>query len=60
MCCWLDINEPRHMVMVAIMRILLIWIFWLALVIWWLSPEIASVKDRVAEHNVQIEKMINE
>ena len=48
------------MVMVAIMRILLIWIFWLALVIWWLSPEIASVKDRVAEHNAQIEKMINE
>ena len=41
-------------------KVAVIWIVWLALVFYWLSPEIASVKDRVAEYNAQIEKMINE
>ena len=42
------------------MKIVLIWIIWLALVFYWLSPEITAVKDRVAEHNAQIEKALNE
>ena len=42
------------------MKNIQIWIFWQALVFYWLSPEIATVKDKVAEHNAQIEKMINE
>ena len=44
----------------ATMKILLIWCVWLALVLWWLSPEVSSIKERVEEHNAQIEKTINE
>ena len=39
---------------------MLIWIVWLALVFYWLSPEIESVKNKVDEHNKQIERIINE
>jgi predicted Holliday junction resolvase-like endonuclease len=42
------------------MKILLIWIVWLALVLWWLTPEMNAVKDRVAEHNAQIERTLKE
>jgi hypothetical protein len=42
------------------MKIALIWIFWFALVLWWLSPEVSSIKERVEEHNAQIERTINE
>jgi hypothetical protein len=42
------------------MGVVLIWIFWLALVFWWLTPEIDSIKDRVAEHNAQIQKALEE
>ena len=44
----------------AFMKIALIWIVWLALVLWWLSPEVSSIKDRVNEHNAQIEKTLHE
>ena len=41
-------------------KLVLIWIVWLGLVFWWLSPQIDAVKTQVEEHNKQIEKMINE
>ena len=42
------------------MRVILIWAAWLALVLYWLTPEMNSVKDKINEHNKQIERMINE
>ena len=42
------------------MRVALIWIVWLALVLWWLTPEMNSVKDRINEHNEQIKRTLNE
>ena len=42
------------------MRVALIWIVWLALVLWWLTPEMNSVKDRINEHNEQIKRALNE
>jgi len=42
------------------MKLALIWIVWLALVFYWLSPEISAVKDKVAEHNAQIERTLKE
>jgi hypothetical protein len=44
----------------AIMKILLIWVVWLALVLWWLTPEMNAVKDKINAHNAQIERIINE
>ena len=44
----------------ATMKIALIWIVWLALVLWWLSPEIETVRDKVSEHNAQIERALHE
>jgi len=44
----------------ATMKILLIWIVWLGLVLYWLTPEMNAVKDKINEHNAQIEKIINE
>jgi predicted Holliday junction resolvase-like endonuclease len=44
----------------AIMKILLIWVVWLALVLWWLTPEMNAVKDKINAHNAQIEKALNE
>jgi predicted Holliday junction resolvase-like endonuclease len=42
------------------MKILLIWIVWLALVFYWLSPEVESVRNKVTEHNKQIQKALEE
>ena len=42
------------------MRVAIIWIIWLALVVWWLSPEMNEIKDNINEHHAQIEKTINE
>jgi hypothetical protein len=42
------------------MKVALIWIIWLALVVWWLSPEVDDIRDNVTEHNTQIERTINE
>ena len=42
------------------MRVVVIWCVWLALVLWWLTPEMNSVKDRINEHNEQIKRIINE
>jgi hypothetical protein len=42
------------------MRVALIWIVWLALVLWWLTPEMNEIKDRINEHNEQIKRIINE
>jgi hypothetical protein len=44
----------------ATMKILLIWIVWLALVLWWLSPDFEGVRNRVEEHNKQIQKALEE
>jgi hypothetical protein len=42
------------------MKILLIWCVWLALVLWWLSPEVEGIRDKVTEHNAQIERALHE
>ena len=42
------------------MRVVVIWCVWLALVLWWLTPEMNAVKDRINEHNEQIKRIINE
>jgi len=42
------------------MRVALIWIVWLALVLWWLTPEMNEIKDNINTHNAQIEKTFNE
>jgi hypothetical protein len=42
------------------MKIALIWIVWLALVLWWLTPEMNSIKDNINEHNEQIKRALNE
>ena len=44
----------------ATMKILLIWVVWLALVLWWLTPEMNAVKDKINEHNAQIERTLHE
>ena len=46
--------------MAAIMRIILIWGIWLALVLWWLTPELNHIKDKINEHNTQIERVLHE
>jgi hypothetical protein len=38
----------------------LTWGVWLVLVIWWLSPQVQGVRDKVSEHNAQIQRQINE
>ena len=42
------------------MKVALIWLVWLALVLWWLTPEMNEIKDNINEHNAQIEKTFNE
>jgi len=42
------------------MRVALIWIVWLALVLWWLTPEMNEIKDNINEHNAQIERALHE
>ena len=42
------------------MKVAIIWIIWLALVLWWLNPEMNAVKDRINDHNEQIKRIINE
>ena len=44
----------------AIMRIIVIWAIWLALVLWWLTPELNHVRDQINEHNVAIKKALEE
>jgi hypothetical protein len=44
----------------AIMRVVLIWCVWLALVLWWLTPELNHVKEKINEHNAQIERALHE
>ena len=44
----------------AIMKTIVIWAVWLALVLWWLTPEMNSVKDKINEHNEQIKRALNE
>jgi predicted Holliday junction resolvase-like endonuclease len=38
----------------------LIVVAWLVLLVWWLSPSVNSVKNKINEHNAQIEKALNE
>ena len=42
------------------MKVVVIWIVWLGLVLYWLTPEMNAVKDRINEHIAQIERTINE
>ena len=42
------------------MKVILIWAAWLALVLYWLTPEMNAVKDKINEHNAQIERILNE
>ena len=42
------------------MKVALIWIVWLGLVLYWLTPEMNAVKDKINEHTAQIEKTFNE
>jgi hypothetical protein len=42
------------------MRVTVIWIVWLALVLWWLTPELNHVKDKINERSTQIERTLNE
>ena len=44
----------------APMKTLVIWTVWLALVLWWLTPEINHVKDKINERSAQIERALNE
>jgi hypothetical protein len=39
---------------------ILIILVWVALVYWWLSPSVNSIRDKINEHNIQIEKALNE
>lgn len=38
----------------------IVWIIWLALVLWWLTPGLNQVKDKINEHNTQIERTLDE
>ena len=38
----------------------LAWVVWLVLVLIWLSPEVESVRNKVTEHNKQIQKTLEE
>jgi hypothetical protein len=42
------------------MKVALIWIVWLGLVLYWLTPEMNAVKDQINEHNVAIKKALEE
>jgi hypothetical protein len=42
------------------MKVIVIWCVWLGLVLYWLTPEMNAVKDRINEHNEQIKRIINE
>jgi hypothetical protein len=44
----------------ATMKVVVIWCVWLGLVLYWLTPEMNAVKDRINEHNEQIKRIINE
>ena len=40
------------------MRVAIIWIIWLALVVWWLSPEVDDIRDNVKNNYENIKKTI--
>jgi hypothetical protein len=42
------------------MRVVVIWCVWLGLVLYWLTPEMNSIKDNINEHNEQIKRALNE
>jgi hypothetical protein len=42
------------------MKVAIIWIVWLGLVLYWLTPEMNEIKDKINEHATQIERTINE
>ena len=37
-----------------------IWILWLVLFCWWLTPEVNHVKDQINQHNAEIKKALEE
>jgi hypothetical protein len=42
------------------MKVVVIWIVWLGLVLYWLTPELNHVRDQINEHNEQIKRALNE
>ena len=39
---------------------ILIVVVWIALLAWWLSPSVENVRNRINEHNAQIQKALEE
>ena len=39
---------------------ILIVVAWIALIVWWVTPEVASVRNKINEHNAQIQKALEE
>lgn len=39
---------------------IIIVVAWIALIVWWVTPEVASVKNKINEHNAQIQKALEE
>lgn len=37
-----------------------IWIIWLALFCWWLTPEVNHVKDQINQHNAEVQKALQD
>ena len=35
-------------------------VVWVGLLAWWLSPEVVSVRNKIDEHNAQIQKALEE
>ena len=41
-------------------KTVLIWVVWLGLVLYWLTPEMNTIKDKINQHNTEIRKIIEE
>jgi len=39
---------------------IIIVVAWIALLMWWVTPEVASIRNKVNEHNAQIQKALEE
>ena len=39
---------------------IIIVVAWIALLVWWVTPEVASVRAKISDHNQQIQKALEE
>lgn len=39
---------------------ILIVVAWIALIVWWITPGVENVKNKINEHNAQIQKALEE